>query len=128
MERLFKELEMIDLANLFADDDKPLVDTSGKPLPKNVRVILNSGVEIPCALKYDGTEMSAGVMVRKYLVIAEIDWYKHWVKTLVVGEWPSDVKFAFNTGKEVDPETWRKTEAFKYANQMQLECEKRISV
>jgi hypothetical protein len=115
---------MIDIADLFADEP-PLVDTSGKAVPKNVRAILDSGLEIPCALKYDGIRDNC----RKYLVLAEsVDWYKHWVKTLVVGEWPSDVQLALSVGKHVDPEKWRKTEAFKYASQMRIECEKRIPV
>jgi hypothetical protein len=115
---------MTDLLDSFGNK----VDTSGKPIPKNVRAILNSGIEVPCAVKYDGTEMSSGELVRRYLVLAEVNWYKYWVKTLVVGEWPSDVKFAFNVGKDDSPETWHKTAAFKYASRMVIECEKRIPV
>jgi hypothetical protein len=115
---------MLDTDNLFGDDQPPPVDTSGKPVPKNVRAIIDTGLEIPCALKYDGIRNN----LRKYLVIAEIDWYKHRVKTLIIGEWPSDVQLALFMGKHVNPETWHKTEAFKYSNQMEIVIEKRIAV
>jgi hypothetical protein len=123
---------MTDLSDLLGnygnEDEPPLVDTSGLPIPKNVRVILNSGFEIPCLVTYDGTEMSAGVMCRRFKVKAEVDWYKYWVKTLVIGECPSDAKIVFDTGKEVDGQRWLNSEAFKYANQMDVVIEKRISV
>lgn len=115
---------MADLLDSFGNK----IDTSGKPVPTNVRVILNSGIEIPCVLAYDGVQMSAGVLVRRYKVKAEVDWYRYWVKTLVVGEWPSDVKLVLDTGKETNPEKWLTSEAYKYGSQMRIECEKRIPV
>jgi hypothetical protein len=108
------------------DDDSPLkIDTSGNPAPKNVRAILDSGIEIPCALHYDGRTAQD---MRRYLVIAEIDWYKHWVATLVVGEWPSDVQICLNVGKHTGPDQWLTKEALQYAHHMEVVCEKRISI
>lgn len=116
---------MIDLANSFSDEPPP-VDTSGKPLPKNVRAILDSGLEIPCVLKYVGVVESAGAQCRKYMVMAEVNWGKHWVKTLVIGEWPSDVQLAFDAGPPTAQ--WLESEAYQYRNQMDVVIEKRISV
>ena len=115
---------MVDLSELNGDEPPRLVDTSGKPLPKNIRAILDSSIEIPCAIKYDG--MSGDL--RKYLVIAEVDWYRHWVKVLIVGEWPSDVHLVLCTGKEVDPARWLASEFHKYKSQMEVVIEKRIPV
>jgi hypothetical protein len=121
-------MDLADILSNYGEDKPPLIDTSGRPVPKNVRVILNSGVEIPCTVTYDGEEISVGEKVRRFKVKAEVDWYKYWVKTLVIGECPSDAKIVFNTGKEVDGQRWLNSEAFKYASQMRIEIEKRISV
>jgi hypothetical protein len=86
----------IDLAHIFdneneRDPDQAWIDLSNRPRPKNVRAVLNSGVEIPCEVRYDGPSKNTK-NVRRYLVKAEIDWYRYWINTLVVGEWPEDVE------------------------------------
>ena len=68
------------------------VDPSGKPRPENVRVILNSGLEVKCDTKFDGYDTTDNT--RRYRVVAEIDWENYWPTVLLVGEYPSDVTLA----------------------------------
>jgi hypothetical protein len=87
---------MLDIATLLGGDGQPekdnrKVDLSGRPIPKNVRVILNSGVELQCEVVYDGMSRN-DPNLRRFLIIAEIDWFKYWIKTIVVGENPEDVE------------------------------------
>lgn len=68
------------------------VDRSGKPKPKDVRVLLNSGIEVKCEVVYDGLDPDR---TRRFLVIAEIDWENYWPKELRVGEHPTDTTLSF---------------------------------
>lgn len=116
----------IDLAHIFdneneRDRDQPLVDLSNRPRPKNVRAMLNSGIEVQCEIAYDGPSKNT-VNVRRYKVKAEIDWYKHWISTLVVGEWPEDVELILDL-----PES-DKDAVPQYVHQMQTYIEKRIPI
>jgi hypothetical protein len=118
---------MLDIANLFNNDDEKLsnikVDLSGRPAPTNVRAIIDSGFEVPCVVAYDGLQKDArGQRVRRYLVKAEIDWGRHWIKLLVVGEFPEDVHLILSL-----PEKSMK-DALQFQHQMRTVIEKRVSV
>lgn len=95
---------MLDIANLFNNDsaDRPpevKVDLSGRPMPTNVRAIIDSGLEIPCVVTYDGLQKS-DQRIRRFKVKAEIDWTKNWVQMIVVGEMPIDATLIFNLPNE----------------------------
>jgi hypothetical protein len=116
----------IDLAHIFdneneRDRDQTKVDLSGRPIPKNVRAQLNSGFELQCEVAYDGESKNTKNM-RRYLIKAEIDWYKHWISTLVVGEWPEDVELILDL-----PES-EKGAVPQYFHQMTTYIEKRIPI
>lgn len=89
--------EIIDLATLFGDNvpkpEQPAVDLSGRPAPVNVRVQLDSGVEVRCDVRYSGVNPNDGD--RLFTVIAEIDWENYHPKLLIVEEMPNDVEFRF---------------------------------
>jgi hypothetical protein len=99
--------------------DSP-IDLSGKKIPKNVRAILNSGLEIQCTVKYDGLFNHNDLPMRRYLVQADIDWSKYWVKVLVVGEFPLDcglfLQVPDTTGQEL----------LQYGHQMETYVEQRV--
>lgn len=81
-------MDLLDIK--YGSDDgepEPLRDTSGKPKPENVRVRLESGLEIRCDLRYDGMEGQH----RRYLVLAELDWNKSTPVAMIVGVYPRDV-------------------------------------
>jgi hypothetical protein len=69
------------------------VDRSGKPKPVNVRVQLDSGIEIKCEVRYTGINPVDGD--RLFTVIAEIDWENYRPTMLLVEEMPNDVEFRF---------------------------------
>lgn len=97
-------IEFIKNNNDDDDLDSRYIDLTGRPMPENVRVQLNSGIELPCEVVYDGMVHQDESAYRRYKITAEIDWSKHWVKTLVVGELPIDVRLIFDvenaTGSE----------------------------
>lgn len=116
--------DVFDLSKLLAQtplqDDRPLRDLSGKPKPENVRVQLNSGIELQCELKYDGIDEEGG---RRYYIIAEIDWENYWPTTLIVGLYPTDVTLLFKMSDDMtDTEGWAR------AGSMRSIVEKHISV
>ena len=87
---------MLDIGNLFGDDGQPPpddrpIDDSGRPEPENVVAILDSGMRVPCTVRYDGTEQTFRQMWRRYVVVAEVDWQKHRIDILEIGLMPTDV-------------------------------------
>lgn len=82
-----------------------LVDLSGRPIPKDVRVKLNSGMEIRCDVKYDGIDTSDDT--RRYVVFAEIDWENYWPLACFVGEYPRDVTIIFRSNCDDHENAWR---------------------
>lgn len=80
-----------------------LVDLSGKPKPVNVRVVLNSGVEVRCDTRYSGVNDQDGD--RLFTVVAEIDWENYWPTQLLVEELPDDVEFRFRVPGLPDEKT-----------------------
>lgn len=125
---------ILDLGAMFGGDDKlpeachpktfersdgSKVDLSGKPIPKDIRAILDSGLEIKCGVKYDGKEHDGS---RRYLVIAEVDWNKNWVTKMIIGEYPTDCYVALATHDVVG------TEHERYAAQMEAVVEHVIPV
>lgn len=68
------------------------IDASGRPWPKGVRVQLNSGVEVKCDVRYDGTDSDG---TRRFVVLAEIDWENYQPRVLWVDEYPRDVTLIF---------------------------------
>lgn len=95
--------EIIDLATLLGDEPSKqpdeLVDTSGKPVPENVRVILVNKLEIKCELRYDGLHDDGK---RRYLVLAEIDWETHFPTHMIIGVMPTNTWLAFHMPDDVD--------------------------
>jgi hypothetical protein len=98
------EHNAFDLAKLLADNSTeqerwvdtalgPKIDTSGKPKPVNVRVQLNSGIEVKCDVRYSGINPKDGD--RLFTVIAEIDWENYFPVALIVEEMPNDCEFRF---------------------------------
>lgn len=69
------------------------IDLSGKPKPVNVRVQLNSGIEVKCDVRYSGINPKDGD--RLFTVIAEIDWENYTPTVLIVEEMPNDCEFRF---------------------------------
>jgi len=70
----------------------PEVDDSGRPPPEDVVAILNSGVRVPCTVRYDGMSTGQyGRPLRRYLVLAEIDWENYQIDILEIGALPDDV-------------------------------------
>jgi hypothetical protein len=67
------------------------IDTSGKPKPVNVRVQLDSGIEVKCDVRYSGINPKDGD--RLFTVIAEIDWENYRPTMLLVEEMPNDCEF-----------------------------------
>jgi hypothetical protein len=67
------------------------IDTSGKPKPVNVRVQLDSGIEVKCDVRYNGVNPNDGD--RLFTVIAEIDWENYRPTMLLVEEMPNDCEF-----------------------------------
>lgn len=88
---VFDLSELLDAKHLY--DDAPKIDISGKPAPTNVRVQLDSGIEVKCEVRYDGINLIDGD--RLFVVIAEIDWENHHPKLLLVEDMPNDVEFRF---------------------------------
>lgn len=84
-----------DLSELLSDntltDTESWIDPSGRPNPVNVRVQLNSGIEVKCDVRYSGINPNDGD--RLFTVIAEIDWENYRPKYLLVEEMPNDVEF-----------------------------------
>lgn len=116
---------MIDLATLFSDNEDEnepdrKVDLSGKPVPKNVRAVIDSGLEIQCEVAYDGTVQEGTKYWRRYQVKAEIDWTKHWITTLIIGVHPIDVRLILDL-----PEANRK-DALQFKHQMQVITEQSV--
>jgi hypothetical protein len=90
--------DAFDLSKLLKDNPLDFehydnVDVSGRPAPTNVRVQLNSGIEVKCEVRYSGTNKVDGD--RLFTVIAEIDWENYHPKLLLVEEMPNDVEFRF---------------------------------
>jgi hypothetical protein len=115
--------EMLDLAKAFDnndDDHQSLVDLSDRPVPKNVRAILDSGIELQCELSYDGRQPPPKQNIRRYRVKAEINWLKHWIKTLVIGEYPADVALIIDLPESVTDDVRQ------YMMRMQTIVEKRV--
>jgi hypothetical protein len=113
---------MVDLSYLLNKGNEPpdrKTDLSGKKKPKNVRAILNSGIEVPCEVQYDG-QAEDDPRMRRYLVKAECDWSKYWIKTLLVGECSVDVRIIV-----LVPNT-TSAEHRQYAATMQTIFEKRV--
>lgn len=101
-------MAMIDLADCFNEDgsekqDWKHEDMSGRPVPKGVRVILDSGVEIPCEVRYDG-HSERDKRFRRYVITAEIDWLKHHIQTIVIDENPLDVHLIVQFPDSLDSE------------------------
>jgi hypothetical protein len=70
----------------------PDMDDSGRPVPEDIVAVLDSGVRVPCAVRYDGTQLGfGGKTLRRYLVMAEIDWENYQIDVLEIGVLPSDV-------------------------------------
>jgi|SRR3954470_12741103 len=69
------------------------IDTSGRPKPVNVRVQLDSGIEVKCDVRYSGINPKDGD--RLFTVIAEIDWENYRPTMLLVEEMPNDCEFRF---------------------------------
>lgn len=70
----------------------PEVDDSGRPVPEGVVAILDSGVRVPCTVRYDGMSTGQyGRPLRRYLVLAEIDWENYQIDILEIGALPGDV-------------------------------------
>jgi hypothetical protein len=78
------------------------IDTSGKPKPVNVRVQLNSGIEVKCDVRYSGVNPKDGD--RLFTVIAEIDWENYHPTVLIVEEMPNDCEFRFRVPGMPDDE------------------------
>lgn len=90
------EHNAFDLSELLSDKSRwtltgPPADLSGRPAPKGVSVVLNSGVRVRCEVRYQGTAPNT----RLYTVIAEIDWENYHPVILSVQEMPADVEFRF---------------------------------
>jgi hypothetical protein len=86
---------MLDLADCFDEEgnEKPDYkhnDLSGRPVPKGVRVILDSGIEVPCEVKYDG-HSETDKRFRRYTFSAEVNWAQHHIEAILVDEYPMDV-------------------------------------
>jgi hypothetical protein len=117
--------EIIDLSTLSGGGDLPpddrRIDRSGKPVPENVRVQLNSGIVIGCAVRYDGTDPADGT--RRYNVVAELDWENYWPTLMIVGVYPSDVTLTFHM-----PDDMTETEGWRRAQSMQVIVEKQLHV
>lgn len=117
---------IIDLSTLFGDGDKQEpdnpVDLSGKPIPEDVRVILNSNVEVRCDIKYDGISPTDGN--RRYFVVAELDWENYWPAIMIVGLYPSDVTLALKCADDMD----LNTEGWRRAQSLQVIVEKQVDV
>jgi hypothetical protein len=64
------------------------VDDSGRPVPEDVVAVLDSGVRVPCAVRYDGVDRNRS---RRYIVMAEIDWENYQIDVLEIGVLPYDV-------------------------------------
>lgn len=94
---MVNEHNAFDLAKLIGNkpsrdvDGDQRWDMSGKPPPKGVTVTLNSGVRVPCEVKYAGTAPNT----RLFTVLAEIDWENYHPVILSVAEMPRDVEFRF---------------------------------
>lgn len=113
--------EIIDLSTLLGGSEPPKddrkVDLSGRPRPENIRVQLNSGVELKCDVKYDGMEDGR----RRYLVIAEIDWENYWPTTLIVGIYPADCMLSFKM-----PDDMADSEMYRRAGKLNVVVERSI--
>jgi hypothetical protein len=116
------EHNAFDLAKLLEDakiqDERQLFDVSGRPKPENIRVVLQSGLEVKCDIKYDG--MQDGY--RRYFVMAEIDWENYWPTKLLVGALPSDVMLSFKMPDDMD----MMTEGMRRARNLQTIIEKQV--
>lgn len=93
------------------------IDPSGKPLPENVRVQLNSGIEIKCDLCYDGLDPD---QTRRFLVICEMDWENYFPKTMIVGLHPTDTTLVLRVPGATDNDHQR------YAHMLNVVSEKII--
>lgn len=82
------------------------VDLSGRPVPKGVRVVIESGLEVPCDVRYDGRDEDG---YRRYVVDAHTDWSKHVVSVLAVEEMPIDARLIIDMGDATDAEAERAT-------------------
>lgn len=88
----FIDLSKLLQRNAFEREVYLKVDLSGKPNPKDVRVLLDSGIEVRCDVRYDGLDPDG---TRRFMVIAEIDWEKYLPTHLIIGEHPTDVTIIF---------------------------------
>lgn len=90
---------MFDLSELYGDqldrvlEEHSKIDQSGRPKPVNVRVQLNSGIEVRCDVRYSGINKQDGD--RLFTVVAEIDWENYHPVALLVEEMCNDVEFRF---------------------------------
>ena len=109
--------KLLDEAKIQSDDHK--VDLSGRPKPENVRVLLNSGIEVKCDVVYDGMQQGQ----RRYFVVAEIDWENYWPTTLIVGVRPVDVMMSFKM-----PDDMSDAEMFRRSGMLTVVVEKEIGV
>ena len=125
--QLGETLMTLDISNLFDDDGQPPpddrpVDDSGKPVPENVVAILDSGVRVPCTVRFDGIEQAFSKLWRRYLVVAEVDWQKHRIDILEIGAMPTDVTIQVQVWDMPDHE-W-----MEYAEHMQARVVKEVQV
>ena len=99
---------MIDLRDCFDEDgsQKPEwrhEDLSGRPIPKGVRFLLNSGIEVPCEVVYDGRS-DGDARYRRYLIKAEVNWARHHVVKIIADENPIDVQLIMLLPDTLDSE------------------------
>lgn len=119
---LSKLIDKGDNASRIADNrDKRigLVDLSGRPAPKDVRVKLNSGVVVKCDVRYDGVDMDGQ---RRFVVIAEIDWENYHPTVMTAAEYPRDATLIFRIPGLPD------ADAAVMASRMMLQPERIIEV
>lgn len=117
----------LDISNLFDDDGQPPpddrpIDTSGRPVPENVVAILDSGVRVPCGVRFDGWEHTHYGSWRRYVVVAEVDWQKHRIDILEIGSMPTDVTIQVQVHDMPDQE-W-----LEYATHMRSRVLKEVQV
>lgn len=93
---------MLDLANLFGDEGEMpkapevLVDNSGRPIPTRATIHLTSGIQVDAIVRYTGLmpgSTGSAPIIRKYSIIAEINWDTDNVAFIDVDRCPPDVAF-----------------------------------
>jgi hypothetical protein len=95
--------KMFDIAGISAGAPMKPVDTSGLPSPTRAIAVLSSGIQVDCDVQYAGL-MPDQPNVRRFRVVAELDWATCNVVSISLDRWPPGIAVTLRVPEHVPDE------------------------